>query len=108
MKIDVQWIDAEELEHGSADLILRDADGILVPGGFGSRGTEGKIKAVQYAREMNVPYLGLCFGMQLAVIETLETSATWMERAAQSLGPRLTPSSRFCLSRRRSGTWARR
>jgi CTP synthase len=69
VKIDVQWIDAEELEHGSADLILREADGILVPGGFGSRGTEGKIKAVQYAREMKVPYLGICFGMQLAVIE---------------------------------------
>ena len=47
----------------------READGILVPGGFGSRGTEGKIKAVQYAREMKVPYLGICFGMQLAVIE---------------------------------------
>jgi CTP synthase len=69
VKIDVQWVDAEELEHGSPDLILREADGILVPGGFGSRGTEGKIKAVQYAREMKVPYLGLCFGMQLAVIE---------------------------------------
>jgi hypothetical protein len=48
-KIEVLWIDAEELEKGSPDLILRDADGILVPGGFGSRGTEGKIKAIQYA-----------------------------------------------------------
>ena len=66
---EIVWIDAEDLEHGSADLILREADGILVPGGFGSRGTEGKIKAVQYAREMKVPYLGICFGMQLAVIE---------------------------------------
>ena len=57
VKIDVQWIDAEELEHGSADLILREADGILVPGGFGSRGTEGKMKAVQYAQgdEGSVP-----------------------------------------------------
>jgi CTP synthase len=66
---EIVWIDAEDLEHGSSDLILREADGILVPGGFGSRGTEGKIKAVQYAREMKVPYLGICFGMQLAVIE---------------------------------------
>jgi CTP synthase len=66
---EIVWIDAEELEHGSPDLILRDMDGILVPGGFGSRGTEGKMKAVQYAREMKVPYLGICFGMQLAVIE---------------------------------------
>ena len=66
---EIVWVDAEELEHGSPDLILRDMDGILVPGGFGSRGTEGKMKAVQYAREMKVPYLGICFGMQLAVIE---------------------------------------
>ena len=55
---EIVWVDAEELEHGSPDLILRDMDGILVPGGFGSRGTEGKMKAVQYAREMKVPYLG--------------------------------------------------
>jgi CTP synthase len=66
---EIVWVDAEELEHGSPDLILRDMDGILVPGGFGSRGTEGKMKAVQYARELKVPYLGICFGMQLAVIE---------------------------------------
>ena len=66
---EIVWIDAEDLERGSADLILREVDGILVPGGFGSRGTEGKIKAIQYAREMKVPYLGICFGMQLAVIE---------------------------------------
>ena len=49
--------------------MLKDVDGIIVPGGFGSRGTEGKIKCIQYARENNIPYLGLCFGFQMAVIE---------------------------------------
>ena len=66
---EIVWIDAEDLEHGSSDLILREADGILVPVASAPGGTEGKIKAVQYAREMKVPYLGICFGMQLAVIE---------------------------------------
>jgi CTP synthase len=66
---EILWVDAEELERGSPEKILREADGILVPGGFGSRGTEGKIRAIQYARERKIPYLGLCFGMQLAVIE---------------------------------------
>jgi CTP synthase len=69
-KVDVQWVDAEELERGKqAEQLLGKAHGILVPGGFGNRGAEGKIKAVQYARERGVPYLGICFGFQLAVVE---------------------------------------
>jgi CTP synthase len=68
--LELQWIDAEELErNGSARTILEETHGIVVPGGFGVRGTEGKIKAIQYARENKVPYLGLCLGMQLAVVE---------------------------------------
>ena len=67
--VDIQWVDAEELTWDNAGDILGDADGILVPGGFGSRGTEGKITAVRYAREKKVPYLGICLGMQVAVIE---------------------------------------
>ncbi len=66
-KVEIEWINAEELEVDQAP--LRSVDGILVPGGFGSRGVEGKILAAQYARENNVPYLGLCLGMQVAVIE---------------------------------------
>ena len=62
------WIDSEELEKKRID-ILKGHDGIIVPQGWGSRGTEGKIMAVKYARENNIPYLGLCFGMQMAVIE---------------------------------------
>ncbi len=70
VKPEILWVDSEELEAGGApEILLKDADGILVPGGFGSRGTEGKIKAIQYARERKIPFLGICFGMQLAVIE---------------------------------------
>ncbi|MBU4502156.1 MAG: gamma-glutamyl-gamma-aminobutyrate hydrolase family protein, partial [Nanoarchaeota archaeon] len=66
-KINVKWI--ETTDEKKVDDQLKGVDGIIVPGGFGSRGTEGKIKAIKYARERNVPYLGLCFGLQLAVIE---------------------------------------
>ncbi|MFC6962167.1 glutamine hydrolyzing CTP synthase [Halocatena marina] len=66
--VNVQWVDSDEMgpKHETR---LKDADGIIVPGGFGSRGTEGKIDAIRYARENNVPYLGLCLGFQLAVVE---------------------------------------
>ncbi|MEH6549556.1 MAG: CTP synthase [Pseudomonadales bacterium] len=67
-KVKIEYIDSETLDAGSLDC-LKDKDGILVPGGFGSRGIEGKIRAVQYARENGVPYLGICLGMQVAVIE---------------------------------------
>lgn len=68
--VDIHWIDSESLENGAdIDEILGDMDGILVPGGFGSRGIEGKIKACEYARTKGVPYFGICLGMQIAVIE---------------------------------------
>ena len=68
-KIDIDWIDSETLVEKSYEEILAGHDGILVPGGFGARGIEGKILAVRYAREHRVPYLGICLGMQVAVIE---------------------------------------
>jgi CTP synthase len=69
-RVNIDWIDAEEFEKNPEAVDkLRKYNGILVPGGFGVRGTEGKILAIKYARENNVPYLGLCLGMQLAVIE---------------------------------------
>ena len=70
-KVKINWVDSESLEKPDADIkkILGKSKGILVPGGFGSRGIEGKIKACNYARENNIPYLGICLGMQIAVIE---------------------------------------
>lgn len=65
--VKIHWIDAKKIESGKED--LSKYDGILVPGGFGSSGVEGKIKAIQFAREKNIPYLGLCYGLQMAVIE---------------------------------------
>lgn len=68
VKLKMVYIDSEEIEAGKED-ILKEVDGILVPGGFGQRGTEGKIRAIQYARENDVPFFGICLGMQLAMIE---------------------------------------
>ena len=65
-KVNVVWVEAEELEEGKK---MPDVDAILVPGGFGERGAEGKIKAIKYARENRIPFLGICFGFQLAVVE---------------------------------------
>lgn len=67
--IDIRWIDSTQLEKANADSLLADVDGILIPGGFGDRGIEGKIIAAQYAREHNIPFLGICLGMQIACIE---------------------------------------
>ncbi|MFC0471683.1 CTP synthase [Halalkalibacter kiskunsagensis] len=67
--IDIQWIDAEQVNDENVAELLSKADGILVPGGFGDRGVEGKISAIRYARENKVPFLGICLGMQLASIE---------------------------------------
>ncbi len=68
IKVNIEYVDSEDVERDGVDR-LRKYDAILVPGGFGKRGTEGKIAAIRYARENNVPYLGICLGMQLAVIE---------------------------------------
>ena len=66
--VDIRWIDAETLTDHNAREVLGPADGILVPGGFGSRGIDGKIAAARYARENGIPYLGICLGMQIAVV----------------------------------------
>ncbi|MFC7440099.1 CTP synthase [Laceyella putida] len=67
--IEVKWVNAEEVTDQNAADLLKDVDGILVPGGFGDRGIEGKIAATRYARENNVPFLGICLGMQMACVE---------------------------------------
>lgn len=68
-KVDMLWVDSEELNEKNLDQVLHEADGILVPGGFGDRGTEGMILAARYARVHKVPYLGICLGMQMAIAE---------------------------------------
>lgn len=68
-KVNITWIESEDVERQGTERILREADGILIPGGFGTRGVEGKILTIKYAREREVPFLGLCLGMQCATIE---------------------------------------
>ncbi|MCL4455842.1 MAG: CTP synthase [Nitrospirae bacterium] len=68
-RVHLQWVDSEEIEKKGAENFLSEVDGILVPGGFGTRGIEGKIDAIRYAREKKIPYFGICLGMQTAVIE---------------------------------------
>ena len=68
-RVNLQYVDSEQVEKEGPDHLLQGANGILVPGGFGTRGIEGKIKAIQFAREKKIPYFGICLGMQCAVIE---------------------------------------
>ncbi len=68
-KVNIKWVDSEKLESEDPKEVFKDAKGIIVPGGFGTRGTEGKKMAIKYARENNIPFLGLCLGMQLSLIE---------------------------------------
>ena len=69
VKVDLEYIDSEQIEERGAEALLTGLDAILVPGGFGDRGTEGKIQAIRFARETKVPFFGICLGMQLAVVE---------------------------------------
>lgn len=84
VKVNIDWIDSELFEKEDAAILnLQHVSGILVPGGFGERGSEGKIRAVRFAREKNIPYFGICFGMQMAVLETARNLAN-MENAGSS------------------------
>jgi CTP synthase len=73
VKVNLDWIESEVFENEDPAPFLEHVDGILVPGGFGQRGAEGKIRAARFARERNVPYFGICFGMQMAVVEAART-----------------------------------
>ncbi|MBQ6539434.1 MAG: CTP synthase [Oscillospiraceae bacterium] len=73
--VSIRWIDSEEINWDTVDSMLSGLDGIIVPGGFGSRGIEGMILAAKYAREKNIPYFGICLGMQIAVIEFARNAA---------------------------------
>nr|WP_170824474.1 CTP synthase [uncultured Ruegeria sp.] len=83
VKVKIEWVDAEIFDTEDAAPYLEGYHAILVPGGFGERGTEGKIKAAQYAREHKVPYLGICLGMQMAVIEAARNAAGITEAGSE-------------------------
>ncbi len=85
-KVQLRWIESEDVERGGAEL-LGDLDGVLVPGGFGERGIEGKIQAVRYAREHSIPYFGLCLGMQVATIEFARHVVGWAEANSSEFDP---------------------
>lgn len=90
-KVKIKWVNAEELESKSVDEELNDVSAILVPGGFGQRGTEGKISAIKYAREHKIPFLGICFGMQMAVIETMRNVAGIKNAGTTEFDPNCEP-----------------
>ena len=79
VKVKVRWVNSEEVTDENAAQLLAGVDGILVPGGFGDRGIEGKISAVRYAREQKIPFLGICLGMQIAVIEFARHVVGWAD-----------------------------
>ncbi|HET7709356.1 MAG TPA: CTP synthase [Sphingomicrobium sp.] len=87
-KVNIRWLDAELFEHSDANLAaeLEPLHGILVPGGFGERGSEGKIASATFARERNVPFFGICFGMQLACIEAARNTAGIAEASSTEFG----------------------
>ena len=87
VRVDTRWLDAEIFESSDAALHLQDVNGILVPGGFGERGAAGKVAAVTFARERHIPYFGICFGMQLAVVEAARNLAGIATASSTEFGP---------------------
>jgi CTP synthase len=85
--IEIKWINSEEVTRANVKDFLGDVDGILVPGGFGDRGIEGKIEAIRFAREQKIPYLGLCLGMQLAVVEFARNVMGWRDADSTEFNP---------------------
>jgi CTP synthase len=87
--VNIDWVESEQLETDpeSAAARLENADGVLVPGAFGERGAEGMVRAVQFAREHDIPYLGICFGMQMAVIEAARNMAGLKAASSTEFGP---------------------
>ncbi|MCR5508853.1 MAG: CTP synthase [Lachnospiraceae bacterium] len=86
-EVNIRWIDSEELTEDNLDKYLSGLSGIIVPGGFGTRGTEGKILAIRYAREQGIPFLGLCLGMQLAIIEFARNRLGYADASSVELDP---------------------
>ena len=91
MKVKLDWIESEIFESEDPAPFLEGIHGILVPGGFGQRGAEGKIRAARFARERKVPYFGICFGMQMAVIEAARSLAGIEDANSTEFGPTAEP-----------------
>lgn len=87
MDVDIKWVQSEDITDDNVKELLGDAEGILIPGGFGDRGTEGKITAIKYARENKVPFLGICYGMQLAVVEFARNVAKFEGANSSEIDP---------------------
>jgi CTP synthase len=87
VRVHLDWVDSQVFENGEAVHRLEECNGILVPGGFGERGTPGKIEAVRFAREKHVPFFGICFGMQMAVIEAARNLAGLPRASSTEFGP---------------------
>ena len=88
--VNINWVNSEDVTSETAEKYLKDSDGILVPGGFGDRGIEGKIYAAQYAREHNIPYFGICLGMQIAVIEYARNVLGFKDANSSEINPNTT------------------
>src|SRR5262249_8254548 len=86
-RLELRGIEAQEVDEEDAATQLNDVDGVMVPGGFGERGIEGKIEASRFARERGVPYFGLCLGMQVATIEFARNVAGWKEANSSEFDP---------------------
>ena len=89
-ELNLNWINSEDIETDGAERYLADADGILVPGGFGIRGVDGKIAAIKFAREQKIPFLGLCLGMQCSVIEWARNFAGLEDANSAEFAPNTT------------------
>ena len=94
--VTIKWVPSEEINEENAEEILGDVSGIIVPGGFGDRGTDGMITSIKYAREHNIPFLGLCLGMQLSIVEFARHVCGFNDAHSIELDPQTT-------HRRRSG-----
>ena len=88
INVSIKWIDSESLEDHTLSLndVFKDINGIIVPGGFGKRGSEGKIKSIEFARENNIPFLGICFGMQMAVLEFARNVLNFKDASSSEFG----------------------
>jgi CTP synthase len=109
----IVWIDAEKIETNGPSL-LKNLDGIIIPGGFGDRGSEGKVIAARYARENKIPYLGLCLGMQIAVIEFARNVLNWSDANSGEFNPKskhevihIMPEQRQCMDEQDYGATMR-